>query len=42
MIRYLRKIVFFIWPPYEAYVARKYIETNILKEREAQIILKTE
>jgi len=39
MKRYLRKITFFIWPPYEAYVARKFIEANILKEREAQINL---
>ena len=39
MKRFMRKIAFFIWPPYEAYVVRKFIEANTLKNREAQINL---
>ncbi len=39
MKRYIRKSAFFIWPPYEAYVTRRFIEANLLKDREAKISL---
>ncbi|MBW1794851.1 MAG: hypothetical protein JRJ38_10540 [Deltaproteobacteria bacterium] len=29
MGKFLRKWIFFLWPPYEAYIARKFIDTNM-------------